>query len=83
MIDANKFEWEGRDLLLIKKNPHASKICVNSYFALSTDDLVDITTAWPLRPVARGISKLRHVVVNFGQVNFIDSLTSLVAGMMR
>jgi len=45
----------------------------------------DITTAWQFSlKLQECISKLsRHVVVNLGQVNFIDSsgLTSLVAGM--
>ncbi len=46
---------------------------------------LDITTAWKFRlKLQECISKLTpHVVVNLGQVNFIDSsgLTSLVAGM--
>jgi anti-anti-sigma factor len=46
---------------------------------------LDITTAWQFRlKLQECISKLSpHVVVNLGQVNFIDSsgLTSLVAGM--
>lgn len=46
---------------------------------------LDITTAWQFRlKLQECISKLsRHVVVNLGEVNFIDSsgLTSLVAGM--
>lgn len=46
---------------------------------------LDITTAWQFRlKLQECISKLsRHVVVNLGHVNFIDSsgLTSLVAGM--
>jgi anti-anti-sigma factor len=46
---------------------------------------LDITTAWQFRlKLQECIAKLsRHVVVNLGQVNFIDSsgLTSLVAGM--
>jgi anti-anti-sigma factor len=46
---------------------------------------LDITTAWQFRlKLQECISKLsRHIVVNLGQVNFIDSsgLTSLVAGM--
>ena len=46
---------------------------------------LDITTAWQFRlKLQECISKLsRHVVVNLGRVNFIDSsgLTSLVAGM--
>jgi len=46
---------------------------------------LDITTAWQFRlKLQECISKLgQHVVVNLGQVNFIDSsgLTSLVAGM--
>jgi anti-sigma B factor antagonist len=46
---------------------------------------LDITTAWQFRlKLQECISKLsRHLVVNLGQVNFIDSsgLTSLVAGM--
>ncbi len=46
---------------------------------------LDITTAWQFRlKLQECISKLsQHIVVNLGQVNFIDSsgLTSLVAGM--
>lgn len=46
---------------------------------------LDITTAWQFRlKLQECISKLTpHIVVNLGQVNFIDSsgLTSLVAGM--
>lgn len=46
---------------------------------------LDITTAWQFRlKLQECISKVSsHVVVNLGQVNFIDSsgLTSLVAGM--
>ncbi|HLO86824.1 MAG TPA: STAS domain-containing protein [Nostocaceae cyanobacterium] len=46
---------------------------------------LDITTAWQFRlKLQESITKLsRHIVVNLGQVNFIDSsgLTSLVAGM--
>ncbi len=46
---------------------------------------LDITTAWQFRlKLQECIAKLsRHIVVNRGQVNFIDSsgLTSLVAGM--
>jgi len=46
---------------------------------------LDITTAWEFRlKLQECISKLsRHIVVNLGQLNFIDSsgLTSLVAGM--
>ncbi|MBP5975925.1 STAS domain-containing protein [Brasilonema sp. CT11] len=46
---------------------------------------LDITTAWQFRlKLQECISKVsRHLVVNLGQINFIDSsgLTSLVAGM--
>ena len=46
---------------------------------------LDITTAWQFRlKLQECIAKLsHHLVVNLGQVNFIDSsgLTSLVAGM--
>lgn len=46
---------------------------------------LDITTAWQFRlKLQECISRLgSHLVVNLGQVNFIDSsgLTSLVAGM--
>jgi anti-sigma B factor antagonist len=46
---------------------------------------LDITTAWQFRlKLQECISRLSpHIVVNLGQVNFIDSsgLTSLVAGM--
>jgi anti-anti-sigma factor len=46
---------------------------------------LDITTAWQFRlKLQECISRISpHIVVNLGQVNFIDSsgLTSLVAGM--
>lgn len=46
---------------------------------------LDITTAWQFRlKLQECISRLgSHIIVNLGQVNFIDSsgLTSLVAGM--
>lgn len=46
---------------------------------------LDITTAWQFRlKLQECISRMSpHIVVNLGQVNFIDSsgLTSLVAGM--
>jgi anti-sigma B factor antagonist len=46
---------------------------------------LDITTAWQFRTKLQDcISKqTNHIIVNLGQVNFIDSsgLTSLVAGM--
>lgn len=52
---------------------------------LSPRGRLDITTAWQFRlKLQECISKLsRHLVVNLGSVNFIDSsgLTSLVAGM--
>jgi anti-anti-sigma factor len=57
----------------------------NTVIVLSPTGRLDITTAWQFRlKLQECISKLsRHVVVNLGQVNFIDSsgLTSLVAGM--
>ncbi|NJM73320.1 MAG: STAS domain-containing protein [Scytonema sp. RU_4_4] len=57
----------------------------NTVIVLTPTGRLDITTAWPFRlKLQECISKLsRHVVVNLGQVNFIDSsgLTSLVAGM--
>jgi anti-sigma B factor antagonist len=56
-----------------------------SVIVLTPAGRLDITTAWQFRlKLQECISKLsRHVVVNLGQVNFIDSsgLTSLVAGM--
>ena len=52
---------------------------------LAPSGRLDITTAWQFRlKLQECISKLsRYVVVNLGEVNFIDSsgLTSLVAGM--
>lgn len=52
---------------------------------LSPTGRLDITTAWQFRlKLQECISKISpHIVVNLGQVNFIDSsgLTSLVAGM--
>jgi anti-anti-sigma factor len=57
----------------------------NTVIVLTPTGRLDITTAWQFRlKLQECISKLsRHVVVNLGQVNFIDSsgLTSLVAGM--
>ncbi|MBD2608283.1 STAS domain-containing protein [Scytonema hofmannii FACHB-248] len=57
----------------------------NTVIVLTPSGRLDITTAWQFRlKLQECISKLsRHVVVNLGQVNFIDSsgLTSLVAGM--
>jgi anti-sigma B factor antagonist len=57
----------------------------NTVIVLTTSGRLDITTAWQFRlKLQECISKLsRHIVVNLGQVNFIDSsgLTSLVAGM--
>jgi anti-sigma B factor antagonist len=57
----------------------------NTIIVLTPVGRLDITTAWQFRlTLQECISKQsRHVVVNLGQVNFIDSsgLTSLVAGM--
>jgi anti-sigma B factor antagonist len=57
----------------------------NKVIVLTPVGRLDITTAWQFRlTLQECISKQsRHVVVNLGQVNFIDSsgLTSLVAGM--
>lgn len=57
----------------------------NAVIVLTPSGRLDITTAWQFRlKLQECISKLsHHVVVNLGQVNFIDSsgLTSLVAGM--
>jgi anti-anti-sigma factor len=53
--------------------------------ALTPTGRLDITTAWQFRlKLQECISKLSpHIIVNLGQVNFVDSsgLTSLVAGM--
>ncbi|MEA5575058.1 STAS domain-containing protein [Anabaena sp. UHCC 0451] len=57
----------------------------NTVIVLKPTGRLDITTAWQFRlKLQECISKLsRHVLVNLGEVNFIDSsgLTSLVAGM--
>jgi anti-sigma B factor antagonist len=57
----------------------------NTVIVLKPTDRLDITSAWQFRlKLQECISKFsRHVVVNLGQVDFIDSsgLTSLVAGM--
>ncbi|TAF07524.1 MAG: anti-sigma factor antagonist [Nostocales cyanobacterium] len=57
----------------------------NTVIVLKPTGRLDITTAWQFRlKLQECISKLsRHVLVNLGYVNFIDSsgLTSLVAGM--
>ena len=57
----------------------------HTVMVLAPTGRLDITTAWQFRlKLQECISKQsRHVVVNLGQVNFIDSsgLTSLLAGM--
>ena len=57
----------------------------NAVIVLTPVGRLDITTAWEFRlKLQECISKLsHHLVINLGQVNFIDSsgLTSLVAGM--
>ncbi|WP_414587713.1 STAS domain-containing protein [Scytonema sp. PCC 10023] len=57
----------------------------NTVIVLTPAGRLDISTVWQFRlKLQESISKLsRHVIVNLGQVNFIDSsgLTSLVAGM--
>jgi anti-sigma B factor antagonist len=57
----------------------------SAVIVLTPKGRLDITTAWQFRlKLQECISKQsRHIVVNLGQVNFIDSsgLTSLVAGM--
>jgi anti-sigma B factor antagonist len=57
----------------------------NTVIILTPVGRLDITTAWQFRlKLQECISKhSRHIAVNLGQVNFIDSsgLTSLVAGM--
>ena len=57
----------------------------NTIIMLTPVGRLDITTAWQFRlKLQECISKLgRHIVIDLGQVNFIDSsgLTSLVAGM--
>jgi anti-sigma B factor antagonist len=57
----------------------------NTVIVLKPKERLDITTAWQFRlKLQECISKLsRHVIVNLGQVDFIDSsgLTSLVTGM--
>jgi anti-anti-sigma factor len=57
----------------------------NSIIVLTPVGRLDITTAWQFRlKLQECISKITpNLVVNLGQVNFIDSsgLTSLVAGM--
>ncbi|WP_319633201.1 STAS domain-containing protein [Romeriopsis navalis] len=57
----------------------------NGVIVLTPTGRLDITTAWQFRlKLQECIAKQsRHIVVNLGQVNFIDSsgLTSLVAGM--
>lgn len=57
----------------------------NSIVVFSPTGRLDITTAWQFRTKLQDCiaKQSNHVVVNLGQVNFIDSsgLTSLVAGM--
>jgi anti-sigma B factor antagonist len=57
----------------------------SAVIVLTPKGRLDITTAWQFRlKLQECIAKQsRHIVVNLGQVNFIDSsgLTSLVAGM--
>lgn len=56
-----------------------------SVVVLAPTGRLDITTAWQFRlKLQEAIAKQsRHIVVNLGEVNFIDSsgLTALVAGM--
>lgn len=64
----------------IVNTPDGSSIVV-----FSPTGRLDITTAWQFRTKLQDCiaKQSHHVVVNLGQVNFIDSsgLTSLVAGM--
>ncbi len=57
----------------------------NKVVVLTPVGRLDITTAWQFRLTLQECitQQSSHVVVNLGQVNFIDSsgLTSLVAGM--
>jgi len=57
----------------------------NSIVVFNPTGRLDITTAWQFRTKLQDCiaKQSNHVVVNLGQVNFIDSsgLTSLVAGM--
>ncbi len=71
-------------MINIEQKSHTTKDG-NTVIILTPTGRLDITTAWQFRlKLQECISKLsRHLVVNLGQVNFIDSsgLTSLVAGM--
>jgi anti-sigma B factor antagonist len=66
---------------LTTHNTHNGKKII----VLTPTGRLDITTAWQFRlKLQECISKVSpHLVINLGQVNFIDSsgLTSLVAGM--
>ena len=71
-------------MLQIEQKKHTTQDN-NTVIVLIPAGRLDISTAWQFRlKLQECIGKIsRHVVVNLGQVNFIDSsgLTSLVAGM--
>ncbi len=75
----------GEDLVIHIDQKTSTSMDGNTVIVLSPTGRLDITTAWQFRlKLQECISKLSpHVVVNLGQVNFVDSsgLTSLVAGM--
>ncbi|BAS59250.1 MULTISPECIES: STAS domain-containing protein [Leptolyngbya] len=57
----------------------------NTIVVFNPSGRLDITTAWQFRTKLQDCiaKQTNHIIVNLGQVNFIDSsgLTSLVAGM--
>jgi anti-sigma B factor antagonist len=73
-----------RKSILMEQRTHTSPDG-NAVVILKPTGRLDITTAWQFRlKLQECIAKQsQHVVVNLGEVNFIDSsgLTSLVAGM--
>jgi anti-sigma B factor antagonist len=73
-----------RKSILMEQRTHTTSDG-NAVVILKPTGRLDITTAWQFRlKLQECIAKQsQHVVVNLGEVNFIDSsgLTSLVAGM--
>ncbi len=77
-------DFEGGSVIHIDQKTHMRGDGV-PVIVLTPTGRLDITTAWQFRLKLQDCIQKQssHVVVNLGQVNFIDSsgLTSLVAGM--
>lgn len=76
--------WGEEKTAIMEQRSHTTKDG-KTVIILTPTGRLDITTAWQFRlKLQECISRVSpHVIVNLGQVNFIDSsgLTSLVAGM--